>query len=109
MTMRMKSLALALLVLAACQSKQEGKVKGPHPDLVTAMAEYCKIGTLPKDQQVEAQKAWGYHWSTNKEVGPVWNLAARDKHRDALFTVHTAAEQAMGKGNCPILDSLPRP
>ena len=106
----MRVLLSLIVALAACQSKDEAKpAAGPHPELVKAMAEYCKIGTLPRDQQLEAQKAWGYHWATIKDVGPVWNMAARDKHRDALYTVHAAAEMAVGKGNCPILESLPKP
>jgi len=105
------ALALALvlvlvLALGACQKKQEpAAAQKPSKVLVDAMAEYCRIGTIPREEWRDAQKTWGWHWSADKEVGPVWARVAK-KDKAAIALVLAAADEGAGKGNCPILDVL---
>jgi hypothetical protein len=97
--------------LAACQ-KQEPATAAPAPSkaLVQAMLEYCKIGDLPRDQQRDAQKVWGFQNGGDKEIGPIWNRAARDKDPATIKLVRAAATLAMGgEDKCPILDILDHP
>ncbi len=99
-----------LLELAACQAKNdEGKVPEPHPDLVLAMRDYCRVGDLPRDQWRETQRAWGFQNGGNKNVIDMWNRAARDKHPIAIKVVRRAADLAVGPDKCSILDILDRP
>lgn len=100
-------LALAFaLVLSACQKQEPAAAaQKPPKQLVDAMAEYCRIGTIPKEQWRDAQKAWGWHWSADKEVGPIWMRVAK-KDKAAIALVLAAADEAAGKDKCPILDVL---
>lgn len=100
----------AILELAACQSKSNHeKVPEPHPELVQAMLDYCRVGELPRDKWREAQRAWGFQNGGNKNVITMWNAAARDKNPTAIKVVRRAADLAVGPDKCPILDVLDRP
>ena len=70
------------------------------------MRDYCKIGEMPRDKQREALTLWGWTNGGSKDMGPLWNRAAVNKDRAAIATIRAAAELAVGKGNCPILDAL---
>lgn len=103
-----RTLLLAALALTACQNSESKAPPAPAPNeaQISAMRDYCKIGEMPRDQQREAQKLWGWHNAGNKDVGPLWNNAALHKDPVAIATVRAAAVAAVGAGNCPILDAL---
>ena len=107
-----RSLFLASLLLAGC-SKKTDSTPAPDKKLVQAMIDYCKIGNLPADKKVEAQGVWGFQNGGEKEIGPIWNKAARDHDPRAIRIIYAAADAAVGKGNCPIVDVFekwePRP
>ena len=103
--------ALALAInLAACQTQSgDDKLPEPHADLVLAMREYCRVGDLPRDKWLEAQRAWGFQNGGNPNVMKMWNRAARDKHPGAIKVVRRAADLAVGPDKCSILDVLDHP
>ena len=104
------ALAIALNMMSSCQStKSNNEVPEPHPDLVLAMRDYCRVGDLPREQWLETQRAWGFQNGGNKNVMGMWNRAARDKHPIAIKVVRRAADLAVGPDKCPILDILDRP
>jgi len=115
----MKQVALVLLVLGACGSKDPEHKPGdivltePPKELVTALIEYCRIGSLPRERQRDAQRSWGLHYAEDKMVMGPWQQAARDHKPAAIRMIYKAADDAVGKGNCPILDVMnqwePRP
>lgn len=100
----------AILELVACQAKSgDEKIPEPHKDLVQAMLDYCRVGELPRDKWLEAQRAWGFQNGGNPNVMGMWNRAARDKHPIAIKVVRRAADLAVGPDKCPILDVLDHP
>lgn len=115
----MKRLALIALVVGACGNGEPEHKPGqvaltePPKELVTALIEYCRIGTLPREQQRDAQRQWGLHYAEVKMVISPWQQAARDHNPAAIRMVYKAADMAVGQGNCPILDVMnqwePRP
>jgi hypothetical protein len=114
-----KRLALIALVLGACGSKDPEHKPGdivltePPKELTTALIEYCRIGTLPREQQKDAQRSWGLHYAETKMVMVPWQQAARDHNPAAIRMIYKAADDAVGKGNCAIVDVFdqwePRP
>lgn len=107
--------AIVVLVnLLGCQSEKGDKAKAtavaaPSKELIQAMIDYCRIGDMPRDKQRDAQKLWGFTNGGDKHVGPIWNRAARDNDPSAIKTVRAAADAAVGRDKCPILDILDRP
>jgi len=95
--------------LAACQKQASTAIPEPDKELVQAMLDYCRVGELPRDKWLEAQRAWGFQNGGNTKVMPMWNKAARDKDPTAKKIVRRAADLAMGPDKCPILDVLDRP
>ncbi len=107
----MKLAALLLTLVVACQKKSEPAAPPPPPPtqaLVTAMKDYCRIPTLPKEKQREALKLWGWQTAGDKDVGPIWTAAVK-KHAGAIAMIRAAADVAMGPGNCSQLDALGKP
>lgn len=111
----MRTIVLATglaLGLAACGSKDTAPAGGPPlpttptQTLINAMGEYCRIGDLPREQQREAMKAWGWSAGGDKELGPLWHRAASLHEPAAIALIKKAAETAVGAGKCPILEAL---
>ena len=90
---------------SGCQKQEQQAAAKPTENMLIAMREYCKIGEIPREQWKDAQKAWGWHWAADKEMGPLWTRVA---HKDpaAIALVLAAADEAVGKGKCPILDVI---
>ncbi len=102
--------AIAIIInMMSCQQQQEQKVPEPDKELVQAMIDYCRVGELPRDKWLEAQRAWGFQNGGNPKVMGMWNRAARDKHPIAIKVVRRAADLAVGPDKCPILDVLDHP
>jgi nitrous oxide reductase accessory protein NosL len=103
--MKRIAIVLGLLAAAACQRQDQQAPARPSKVVVDAMREYCRIGEIPREQWQDAQKAWGWHWAADKEMGPLWTRVAK-KDRAAIAMVLAAADEGAGKGTCPILDVL---
>jgi hypothetical protein len=110
--------ALIALVLGACSKDPEHHpgdivLTEPPKELTTALIEYCRIGSLPREQQKDAQRSWGLHYADTKMVMSPWQQAARDHNPAAIRMIYKAADDAVGPGNCPIVDVFnqwePRP
>jgi len=101
-----------VLAVTACGSKDPSRTADPPlpttptQTLVNAMGEYCRIGDLPREQQREAMKAWGWSAGGDKELGPLWHRAASLHEPAAIALIKKAADTAVGAGKCPILDAL---
>ncbi|MDX2086888.1 MAG: hypothetical protein SFX73_03510 [Kofleriaceae bacterium] len=100
-------LAGAFLAVAAggCQKQEKQAPARPSKTVVDAMGEYCRIGNIPREEWKDAQKAWGWHWAADKEMGPLWTRVAK-KDPAAIALVLAAADEAAGVGKCPILDVI---
>ena len=67
----------AVLELVACQTKNNHeKVPEPDKELVQAMIDYCRVGDLPRDKWLEAQRAWGFQNGGDQKVMSMWNRAS---------------------------------
>lgn len=103
----MKLAALALTVaLAGCQKSEKPAAPPPPTEgLISAMKDFCKISSMPVPRQREALKMWGWQTAGNKDVGPIWTAAAK-KDPAAIAMLHSAADAAVGPGNCSQLSIL---
>lgn len=103
-----RAVMVVAVLLAGCQKSEKPAPPPPPPptaSLVTAMADFCKITTLPADKQREALKLWGWQTAGNKDVGPIWTAAVK-KNASAIEMLRAAADAAVGPNNCPQLDIL---
>ncbi|MBA3452105.1 MAG: hypothetical protein H0T42_03290 [Deltaproteobacteria bacterium] len=103
--MNLVAIVMATALTGCGKSDKPAPPPPPTEALVTAMADFCKITTLPAEKQREALKLWGWQTAGNKDVGPIWTAAAK-KSAPAIAMLRAAADVAVGPGNCPHLDIL---
>lgn len=100
---------LALLfVLVAC-----GKDNPPAPTavdtaLVEPMRKFCELDKTPFDERGLALAKWADEAKGNAKFDAVW-AAMTKGDKDASLKIHAAADVAVGKGKCAMLESYGKP
>ena len=102
----MKHLIWISLVLGACS----GDDPTPAPDRATveAMRSFCKLADTPFEQRGLAMAHWVERAGKSSAFASTWGAMIRGD-KPARKKIQAAADTAVGKGKCEILESFGKP